>query len=189
MAGSMLGTLELPETAPSVGCIQVNNKMFTQYLCHMTGRVKSHVSSLGSDMVIIPGGLTSQVQPADVSWNKPFKSAYRELYNEWMAYGKKSYTPAGNMRQPEKKLSLEWVKQAWAQVSTEVVMKSCSISSNTDGSEDNMIHCLKPGELAVDVVAKETAKINSNAAIDLDEDSDPFSDISSEEDETQIEDC
>ncbi len=76
-----------------------------------------------------------------------------------------------------------------AQVSTEVVMKSfkaCGISSNTDGSEDNMIHCLKPGELAHDAVAQETAKINSNAAIDLDEDADPFSDISSEEDETVI---
>ncbi len=98
--------------------IKCLHNIFTNftYRCHMTDRVKSHVSSLGSDMVIIPGGLTSQVQRADVSWNKPFKSAYRELYNEWMAYGKKSYTPARNMRQPEKKLCLEWVKQAWAQV-------------------------------------------------------------------------
>ena len=50
----------------------------------MTDKVNTHVTSLGSDMVIIPGGLTSQVQPADVSWNKPFKAAYRELYNKWV---------------------------------------------------------------------------------------------------------
>ena len=34
---------------------------------------------------------------------------------------------------------------------TDVVIKSfkaCGISNNTDGSEDDMIHCLKPGEVA-----------------------------------------
>ena len=51
----------------------------------MTEKVKTHVSKLNTDMCLIPGGLTTQLQPADVSWNKPFKTAYRKLYNEWMA--------------------------------------------------------------------------------------------------------
>jgi len=38
--------------------------------------------------------------PADVSWNKPFKEAYKARYNQWMATGEKSYTPAGNIKAP-----------------------------------------------------------------------------------------
>ena len=31
-----------------------------------------------SDIGLIPGGLTGKIQPADVSWNKPFKTAYKQ---------------------------------------------------------------------------------------------------------------
>uniref|UniRef100_A0A1X7UPU3 DDE-1 domain-containing protein n=1 Tax=Amphimedon queenslandica TaxID=400682 RepID=A0A1X7UPU3_AMPQE len=53
------------------------------YRCNLMDSVKSVVDrKTQSDIVIIPGGLTGLVQPADVSWNKPFKTAYKELYNE-----------------------------------------------------------------------------------------------------------
>ena len=55
----------------------------------MTDKVRTHAYSLKCDVAIIPGGLTSQLQPADMSWNKPFKMAYRELCNEWMATAEK----------------------------------------------------------------------------------------------------
>ena len=35
------------------------------------------------------GGCTKFVQPADVSWNKPFKDRLREFYDEWMENGEK----------------------------------------------------------------------------------------------------
>ena len=73
------------------------------YKCHLMPSVKSVVDKqANSDISIIPGGLTRLVQPADVSWNKPFKAAYKELYNEWMVNGVKSYTSAGNVRAPSK---------------------------------------------------------------------------------------
>ena len=54
------------------------------YKCHLMPNVKGVVDKqANTDISIIPGGLTSLVQPADVSWNKPFKAAYKELYNEW----------------------------------------------------------------------------------------------------------
>ena len=43
-------------------------------------RVKGHHNT---HMVVIPGGCTRILQPADVSWNKPFKAAYREKYEDW----------------------------------------------------------------------------------------------------------
>ena len=122
--------------------------------CHMTEKVKEHVvKHTKSHTCLIPGGLTSQLQPADVSWKKPFKAAYCDLYNEWMASGSKSFTPAGNMSDPDKLLCLTWVKKAWASVSAEVIIKSfktCGISVNTDGSEDAQVHCLKPEGVAAE---------------------------------------
>ena len=51
------------------------------YRCHTTDMVKDHIQRhTQSDTCLIPGGLTSQLQPADLSCNKPFKAAYRELY-------------------------------------------------------------------------------------------------------------
>ena len=90
----------------------------------MTDKVRRHADkATTSDLAIIPGGLTSQVQPADVSWNKPFKSAYRELYDKWMAEGDKSFTASGNLKAPEKLLCLQWVNEAWNSVSSEVIQK------------------------------------------------------------------
>ena len=159
----------------------------------MTERVKTHVRSLQTDMCLILGGLTSQVQPADVSWNKPFKVAYRELYNQWMSSGEKAYTAAGNLKAPDKLLCLEWVKQAWKTVTTEVVVnffKACGISNNTDGSEDDWIHCMKPGEVAhsaANTVATETARLQSSQPNASD---DPFTDLEAvpEEEERTIND-
>ena len=114
-----------------------------------------------------------------------------------MATGEKSFTPVGNMRPPEKALCLEWVKIAWSKVTTDVVIKSfkaCGISNNTDGSEDDMIHCLKPGEVAhsaAETIARETAQLNNPVEED---DEDPFVGIDDdfgvemEEDETIIDD-
>jgi len=72
------------------------------YKCHMTDSAKASVRSTRSDTCIIPVGLTKHLQPADVSWNKPFKEAYRAKYEEWLASDDKAYTAAGNMRAPDK---------------------------------------------------------------------------------------
>ena len=72
----------------------------------MIEQVKKHVDKqTKSDISIIPEGLTKELQPVDVSWNKVFKTAYCQLYNEWMATGQKSFTAAGNMRAPDKQLA------------------------------------------------------------------------------------
>ena len=51
------------------------------YKCHLMDTVWDVLNKQAkSDVSIIPGGLTKLVQPPDVSWNKPFKEAYKELY-------------------------------------------------------------------------------------------------------------
>ena len=88
---------------------------------------------------------------------------YKELYSNWMGTGEKSFTAAGNMRPPDKLLCLQWVKEAWNSVSTEVVVKSfkaCGIAVATDGSEDGQIHCLKESEVGAEA-AREISKLTA----------------------------
>ena len=68
-----------------------------------------------------------------------------------MVTGEHSFTPAGNMRASDKLTCLQWVVKGWKAVSTELIIKSfkvCGISVAVDGTEDDQIHCLKPGGTA-----------------------------------------
>ena len=141
------------------------------YKCHITEGVWSYVDrQTNTDVSVIPGGHISHLQPADVSWNKPFKTAYKNKYNKWMVTGSKSYTAAGNMHAPSKALCLEWVRECWEALPTEVIQKcfrACGISVDVDGANDDEIHCLKDSGVATtqmdrtkidEVIAAETQK-------------------------------
>ena len=82
------------------------------------------------------------------------------------------------------------MKECWEALPAEIVHKSfcaCEFSENTDGTEDDEIHCLKEGEVAVD--AKETIHTETatlDAAYEAEE-SDPFADIEEDKDELENE--
>lgn len=109
---------------------------------HLTDKVKQNLKDLRTEQAVIPGGLTSVLQPLDVCLNRPFKQYLRELWNEWMVKGKKSYTNSGNMRAPELDVFCQFIIDAWAKVKTESVIKAfkkCCISNALDGSEDDIL--------------------------------------------------
>lgn len=111
---------------------------------HTTDQVKDKVRGyFNSDLVFIPPGCTGIVQPADVSWNAPFKRHLEELYDEWQFSAPKELTRYGNPKPPSKPLLLKWIKQAWDLVTPEIVQKSfkkCGISNAMDGSEDDLFN-------------------------------------------------
>jgi len=112
------------------------------FRAHLTNPVKDFLRNhCNTDMCVIPGGCTSRLQPADVSWNKPFKDRLRELYDEWLFSGRVEKTPKGNRRAPPKPLLLQWIKTAWDSITPEIVRKSfkkCGITVAMDGSEDHL---------------------------------------------------
>ena len=60
------------------GLLAFNQRLLVwdAYKCHITDAITSYAKrSTKTDVSIIPGGLTRHLQPADVSWNKPFKEA------------------------------------------------------------------------------------------------------------------
>ena len=121
------------------------------FRCHIMDSMKAQARNLSTDMAIIPGGCTGIIQAPDVSWNKPFKAYYRELYEAWLRSDQVEFTKAGNMRAPSKHLMAGWVREAWSKVPKEVIIKSfrvCGVTNALDGSEDGEILCLREGEVA-----------------------------------------
>jgi len=48
---------------------------------HLTDSMKNRLRKMKTELVVIPGGMTSVLQPMDVSINKPFKDRLRQQYD------------------------------------------------------------------------------------------------------------
>ena len=88
---------------------------------HLVDSVKQAVRQRNTDITVIPGSLTSILQPLDVSLNKPFKDRLCERWNNWMIEGQKSFTPTGNMRAASLPTVCSWVLDAWRSLPAEMV--------------------------------------------------------------------
>jgi len=65
-----------------------------QFKAHVTESTKRFATKLKTHLAVIPGGLTSQLQPLDVSVNKPFKGFKHEEWAKWIEAPTHHFTPA-----------------------------------------------------------------------------------------------
>ena len=78
----------------------------------------------------MPGGCTKYIQTPDLCWNKPFKGACTEKYDEWLgSVGIHEETAAGNLTAPPRKTILQWILDTWSQLPTELIEKLRTESS------------------------------------------------------------
>lgn len=109
---------------------------------HTCDTSKALLANNKCDMVVIPGGMTSQLQPLDVCNNKPFKDRVRCLYNEWMQEGDHALTPTGRLKCASLSQLVGWILDAWHGIPDTMVVRSfqkCGISNALDGSEDDLL--------------------------------------------------
>jgi hypothetical protein len=104
---------------------------------HLNEDVKKKLQRGRTDMVVIPGGVTSILQPLD----KPFKESLRRFYGELMAEGNHRYA-----RWKNKAATLEtmcsWILRVWDCILSDVIvkmLKKAGISNALDGTEDDVI--------------------------------------------------
>ncbi|XP_072504854.1 pogo transposable element with KRAB domain isoform X1 [Notamacropus eugenii] len=108
------------------------------YRGHATDSVKNSMETMDTDMVIIPGGLTSQLQVLDVVVYKPLNDSVRSQYSEWLLAGNLALSPTGNAKKPPLGLFLEWVMVAWNSISSDSIVqgfKKCHVSSSMDDAD------------------------------------------------------
>ena len=96
-----------------------------------------------TNLAVIPGGLTSILQPLDVALNKPFKDGVRKRWMEWMANRIHEFTASSRQKKPSEELIVWWIAAAWNDIPTEMVESSflkCGVTNNLDGSEDDLVY-------------------------------------------------
>jgi hypothetical protein len=66
---------------------------------HITPETKATItaSSMNTDVVVIPGGVASQLQVLDVVVNKPFQDHVKQLYNVWLLIRDHALAPGGRI--------------------------------------------------------------------------------------------
>ena len=67
--------------------------------------------------------MTGKLQAPDISWNKPFKERYTELWNEFIN-ADKTYAVGDNLRAPTRETCVRWLTEAWASVTNETIIMS-----------------------------------------------------------------
>jgi len=82
--------------------------------------VKQALRQTNTDVAVIPGGLTSVLQPLDACLNKPFKDRVRERWTTWTVEGEKSLTPAGKVKAASLTTVASWVLEAGRDLPEEI---------------------------------------------------------------------
>ena len=98
--------------------------MCDQFKAHVTESTKRLATELKTHLAVIPGGLTSQLQPLDISVNKPFKGFMHEEWTKWIEAPTHHITPTGRVKWPSISNICEWVKNSWQRVKSETIVKS-----------------------------------------------------------------
>jgi hypothetical protein len=120
--------------------------IWVSYRCHISKETKRKLTSLKVLSAVVPGGCTKFIQPADVSWNKPFKEKIQEFHDDWLRRDDLPLTASGNLKPPSIDVYLQWIVDSWGSLSSELIIRSfqvCGINLPPNGSEDDIIHCFK----------------------------------------------
>ena len=108
----------------------------------VTDEIKNKIHRLKSEFVVIPAGMTSVLQPLDVSVNKPFKAWLSEQYDRWISDHDRQLTASGKIKHAPPHVVAHCVSSTWTSIPSELVaesFKKCCISNALDGTEDDFL--------------------------------------------------
>ena len=109
---------------------------------HVTDSVKDQLCKMKTELVVIPGGMTSVLQPMDISINKPFKDRLRQQYLTWIADLAHELTETEKIKHTAPSEVVRWVSAAWKAILESITVRSfkkCCISNALDGSKDDIV--------------------------------------------------
>ncbi|KAL0240102.1 hypothetical protein GEMRC1_008758 [Eukaryota sp. GEM-RC1] len=100
--------------------------VFDSAPAHRSKKVKAYLKERGFNYVLILGGLTGLLQPADVSWFKPMKATIRNCIEEWLETA--PVTTSNRVRAPLANDMAKWMKESLDKLKSEVISKSFQVS-------------------------------------------------------------
>lgn len=88
---------------------------------HWTREVTELATSLGVILERVPPKFTYVCQPADISWNQPFKSRLRRAWIDHISASVESDSSAFVYKPPTREQVVEWVADAWSALPKETI--------------------------------------------------------------------
>ena len=140
--------------------------------------VKALLKKKNTELVNVPPGCTSRVQPLDISVNKPFKDVVREQFEKHLEENLQRYTEGKISTSKRRVLVTKWVGKAWTEGGSnrDLVLRSfkkCGISLSLGGSENGEIHIESIEEYEVPT-ANEITEFELDSESEIEDDEDNF---------------
>ena len=109
---------------------------------YLIDSAKNQLRKMKTELVVIPGGTPTALQPMDVSINKPFKDRLRQHYLTRIADPARELTETGKIKRPAPS-EIAWLVSAASKAIPESIIvrsfKKCYISNALDGTEDDIL--------------------------------------------------
>ncbi|KAF4801721.1 pogo transposable element with KRAB domain-like protein [Turdus rufiventris] len=113
--------------------------IFDSMCAHKTESVKALVKKMNSELAVIPGGLTKEMRPLDISIIRSFKAKLRLLWENWMMEGDHSYTKTVRLRQASYATVCQWILDAWGKVIATTIIQGFTKADIIRGLTSNAI--------------------------------------------------
>ena len=122
--------------------------LLDSFKVHMKATVVSAIQTLGVEVIFIPPGCTSIIQPVDVRYNKSFKSKMKEQYNDWvLIHDPNQPTPNATRHDivnwiinSKQAMTQDTIKNAWKRTGFSNFPGEEAIPTNTDDDEDDHLN-------------------------------------------------
>ncbi|KAF4792221.1 hypothetical protein TURU_123173 [Turdus rufiventris] len=106
---------------------------------HKTESVKDIVKKMKSELAVIPGGLTKELQPLDIGIIRSFKAKVRLLWEKWMMEGEHSYTNTRRLPRASYATVCNWILDAWGEVTATTIIRGFAKADIIPGLTSNAI--------------------------------------------------
>jgi hypothetical protein len=93
------------------------------FCADLSNRIRNRLRSENTDLVIIPSGTASQLQPLGVSVNTPFKHLVCKHCDAELNRYDRILTPSGKIR-ASVSIIVEWISKSWKAVPVNIIPKS-----------------------------------------------------------------
>lgn len=70
--------------------------------CHKKKGLEDAAKNVRVDLLFVPPSLTNLLQPADVSWMRPFKQRFHQKWTDWFIHEERELMRSNNPRSPGK---------------------------------------------------------------------------------------
>ena len=114
--------------------------IYDQAPSHKNDEIIAYMNNNNLNYLFIPAGLTSKLQPLDISVNKVFKNSYKKKYTEYVVTQSENFF--NGVKKPSRDDILNWIDEIWygknfvKKITIVNGFRKSGISLALDGSED-----------------------------------------------------